>query len=286
MSILLNKKFASLSEKQKHKHAAILLKEIFDNRPLSKFALLKKIDKFSINLPSNFESISEDMVEKIDGKGAKNCCFNEQMEFRKRSNNKDLSYYEPYEQMLSLPPLIWDEKQLLDRIHYHETIAMIPFSLQHKVSKKDQESNTPFLEIDIYLENLRSMHNIGTILRCVEAFRLGTVYLSKSLPPSAHTKIQKTAMGADQIVSIHTVEDCLLLKRPLIAIETIPEGENCNTFAFPKSCTLLFGNEQYGLSDETLAKADHFIHIPLYGNKNSLNVSQAFAILANCIRKT
>ena len=68
-------------------------------------------------------------------------------------------------------------------------------------------------------------------------------------------------------------------------METISDGENCNSFTFPKSFTLLFGNEQYGLSDETLAKADHFIHIPLYGNKNSLNVATAFAIMANCIRK-
>ncbi len=230
MSILPNKKFLSLTEKQKHKHAAILLKEIFES-------------------------------------------------------NKDLSFYQPYEELLSLSPLQWDEKHLLDRIHLHETLALIPFSLQYKVSKKDQESSIPPLEIDIYLENLRSMHNIGAILRTVEAFRLGTVFVSKSLPPSALKKIQKTAMGAEQVIQIHTIDDCLHLKRPLIAVETIPAGEDCNTFIFPKSFTLLFGNEQYGLSDETLEKADHFIQIPLYGNKNSLNVATAFAILSNCIRK-
>ena len=54
-------------------------------RSFLNLALLKKIDHFSADLSSNSENISEDMVEKLDDKGSKNCCFNEQMECRKRS---------------------------------------------------------------------------------------------------------------------------------------------------------------------------------------------------------
>lgn len=229
MSKLSNKKFISLTEKRKHKHAARLLGEILNNSD---------------------ESILE---------------------------------YREYENILSLPAVKEDQKSLLDRIYLHEQKALIPFPDQFKVLKEDKISTTPPLTIDIYLENLRSMHNIGAILRTAEAFRLGTVYISKELPLSALEKIQKTAMGADKTLTIKVAEDITKLKKPIIAIETCEDAEDCNTFDFPESFTLLFGNEAYGLSDKALRLASHTIHIPLYGNKNSLNVSSAFAILANCI---
>ena len=56
------------------------------NRLLAKLALLGKTDNFCADLSANFEGISKDMAEKLDVKDAKNCRFNEQMEFRKKSN--------------------------------------------------------------------------------------------------------------------------------------------------------------------------------------------------------
>jgi tRNA G18 (ribose-2'-O)-methylase SpoU len=227
---LSNKKFSTLTEKRKHKHAALLLREILD--------------------------------------GA----------------SEDLALYKEYEQTLSLDMISENTKPLLDRLHFHEEKAGIPYSLQYKVTKKDKISDIPFLEIDIYLENLRSMHNIGAILRSVEAFRLGTVYISKKLPPSAIEKIKKTAMGSDSLVEVQVTDDIKSLRKPVIAIETAENAISCNDFPFPKSFTLLFGNEASGLSDQALSHADHIVNIPLFGNKNSLNVTSAFAILANSIR--
>ena len=57
------------------------------NRLLSKLALFGKTDNFCADLSANFEGISKDMADKLADKGAKNCRFNEQMEFRKMSNN-------------------------------------------------------------------------------------------------------------------------------------------------------------------------------------------------------
>jgi hypothetical protein len=54
-------------------------------RPLSKFALLEKTDNFGSESSANFEGISKDMTEKFDVEADKKCCFNEQMDFRKRS---------------------------------------------------------------------------------------------------------------------------------------------------------------------------------------------------------
>jgi hypothetical protein len=59
--------------------------EEFFIRPLSKLALLEKIDNFCADLTANFEGISKDMAEKLDVKDAKNFGFSKQIEFRKRS---------------------------------------------------------------------------------------------------------------------------------------------------------------------------------------------------------
>ncbi|MCH9621296.1 MAG: tRNA (guanosine(18)-2'-O)-methyltransferase [Chlamydiia bacterium] len=230
MSKLSSQKFASLTTKRQHKHAAKFLRQIFEGD--------------TSKIPS----------------------------------------YKEFESLLNLTPLCFSKKPTLDRIFLHEKEAQIPYSLQYKINKEDKVSNVSFLEIDIYLENLRSMHNIGAIVRSIEAFRLGTIYLSKKLPSSALEKIKKTAMGTDTLVKIEIQDDLSKLKRPFIAIETAVEATDCNKFNFPKSFTLLFGNEQYGLSDNALTLADHILHIPLFGNKNSLNVSQAVAIIANCVR--
>lgn len=230
MSKLSSKKFSSLTEKRKHKHAARLLQEILEQ-------------------------------------------------------GTSLSIYREYEKDLSMEPVSSDQTSLLERLDFHEQEAEIPFPNQYRITTDDKESNTPFLEIDIYLENLRSMHNIGAILRSNEAFRLGKIYLSKELPPSALAKIQKTSMGADKICPIHVEEDISKLKKPIIAIETAENAESVYTFPFPKSLTLLFGNEKTGLSEKALSLADEVVSIPLFGNKNSLNVTSAFAIISNAIRK-
>lgn len=195
-----------------------------------------------------------------------------------------LSLYRVYEDILKLPPVAEEKEALLSRIYLHEKKAEIPFPNQYTITTIDKESCTPFLEIDIYLEDLRSMHNIGAIMRSNEAFRLGTIFLSKELPPSALAKIKKTAMGTDSICKLHIESDLTKLKQPLIAIETAKEAKSIYSFPFPKSCTLLFGNEKTGLSKKALMLAEEVVTIPLFGKKNSLNVTAAFAILANAIR--
>jgi tRNA G18 (ribose-2'-O)-methylase SpoU len=56
-------------------------------------------------------------------------------------------------------------------------------------------------------------------------------------------------------------------------------------FIFPASFTLILGNEEYGISNESLKLADYIVEIPLFGAKNSLNVACAFAIAASQIRR-
>lgn len=174
---------------------------------------------------------------------------------------------------------------LSNRFHLHLQNANVSWQ-EHNllmVNKSDQPSNIACMPIAIYLDNLRSAFNVGSILRTVEAFRLGSVYFSRSTPYIDHPKVQKTSMGTFDKIKCIQVDSFEGLPRPFIALETVDSAPTISDFVFPKSFTLLLGNEEYGLSETTLESVDQFVQIPLVGYKNSLNVASAFAIAASKI---
>jgi tRNA G18 (ribose-2'-O)-methylase SpoU len=199
-----------------------------------------------------------------------------------------LLLYRRIEGWLQLPAL--DEhhfQQISDRYHHH--LSHTEFSwkehnlLPSPFRKKDQASSIPFLPVAIYLDNLRSAFNVGSILRTVEAFRLGTVCFAKNTPFIDNPKVQKTSMGTSDKVPCDQKRSLSELPHPLIALETDDEAPSIFDFEFPDSFTLMLGNEEYGLSEESLSLRNHTVKIPLYGYKNSLNVASAFAIAAGVI---
>ncbi|MBM3193453.1 MAG: RNA methyltransferase [Chlamydiae bacterium] len=127
--------------------------------------------------------------------------------------------------------------------------------------------------------------NVGSIIRTTEAFRLGEIHFSEKTPYIDHPKIEKSAMDTSSLITCHQNTPLSALKAPLIGIETAKDALSLYDFIFPKTFSLLFDNEEYGLSEKTLSSAHHIIKIPLLGSKNSLNVASAFAILASEIRR-
>jgi tRNA(Leu) C34 or U34 (ribose-2'-O)-methylase TrmL len=149
------------------------------------------------------------------------------------------------------------------------------------------EKLTPFLPYCIYLDQIRSAYNLGSIIRTCEAFRLGSIHLSPFCPSKGHKEIAKTALGAEHHVEIFENARLEDLPRPWIALETGNNAYNYASFPFPQTGgTLIFGNEEFGVSNTILAKADYLVEIPLQGVKNSLNVANAFSIIASSIRFT
>jgi len=187
-------------------------------------------------------------------------------------------------------PLEKIEKVLAKRLEDHMMLAshpgQIPFLAEALGDKDESAFLAPLLPIAIYLEGLRSAHNVGSILRTTEAFRLGVVHLGDQVPGKEHLGVRKAAMGAENwlpIVERACIDD---LPKPLIAIEIGPHAQDLSTFSFPKgSFSLALGSESSGLSASVLEKADAVIQIPLMGRKASLNVANAFAIVASAIRQ-
>lgn len=198
-------------------------------------------------------------------------------------NQTLLDQYHQIETWMKLPQLNPSFEEISHRFHFHlknarqEDRYILP-----SAQLFDSPSSTPFLPIDIYLDHLRSLHNIGSIIRTIEAFRLGTLYFHDNLNLN-HPKIKKTSMGTHNIVPIQPLSSFDLLKKPIIGIEITPCAKNIFHYTFPPSFSLLFGNEEYGLSKTCLELCDDILYIPLCGQKKSINVSCAFSIVAGLV---
>lgn len=182
------------------------------------------------------------------------------------------------------PPFQHDHlKSLYDRYHAHLERAFIKHkehNLLPLIRRGDRSSGEDPWPIAICLDHLRSAHNVGSILRTVEAFSLGKVYFSERTPFVTNKQVIDASMGASQWVECHQGISFETLPRPLIALETSDKAVSIYDFAFPDSFSLIVGNEEYGCSDAALKNSDFIIEIPLRGRKNSLNVANAFAITA------
>lgn len=210
-------------------------------------------------------------------------------QMRKGETSPLFEEYSAWLSWMKLHPYSYiDLKQLADRYHWHlsESARSIKeHNLLPSLRTGDREPKSVFLPVAIYLDNLRSAYNVGSILRTAEALRIGRIYFSEKTPFIDNEKVTRTSMGASEMVPCFQKVPLSGLPRPIIALDTSDEAIPVANYLFPGSFTLVLGNEEYGVSNETLALVDLILEIPLLGAKNSLNVACAFAIAAAEIRR-
>ncbi len=143
------------------------------------------------------------------------------------------------------------------------------------------------LPVVVVLDNIRSMHNVGSIFRTSDAFRIEKIVLCGICPRPPHREITKSALGATDSVDWEYQENIVTalgsLKKEgfqLIGIEQMRDSVALQDFEInsKKAYALSFGNEVEGLSDRALALYDDFIEIPQEGTKHSFNVSVSAGI--------
>lgn len=179
-------------------------------------------------------------------------------------------------------PASFDREKIADLYHGHLKEAGVSINEARflpRIAQRDRSEAEQSLGYCLYLDNLRSAHNVGSILRTVEAFQFGKVVFSPSTPWIDQKKVKDASMGSWEWV------ECLQtqleqLPRPWIVLETAPDAIALEDFHFREKGTFILGNEELGCSEEILAQADEVLQIRLRGRKNSLNVANAFAILA------
>lgn len=145
------------------------------------------------------------------------------------------------------------------------------------------------LPVIIVLDNVRSLHNVGSAFRTSDAFKLKKIYLTGITGTPPHREIEKTALGATASVDWEYAEKTGDLVDKLkqegytiVAIEQTSESKSLHLFhpETDKKYCLVFGNEVHGVSEEAIALADEAIEIPQHGTKHSLNISVCLGIVA------
>jgi 23S rRNA (guanosine2251-2'-O)-methyltransferase len=142
---------------------------------------------------------------------------------------------------------------------------------------KEQEK----LPVVVVLDNVRSMHNVGSVFRTGDGFSIEKLYLCGITAQPPHREIEKTALGATQSVDwVHfpdTLQAISSLKEEgykIIAIEQASGSVMLNTYKpeADQKYALIFGNEVNGVSDEAMKAIDECIEIPQFGTKHSFNI--------------
>ncbi|HTK22254.1 MAG TPA: RNA methyltransferase [Mucilaginibacter sp.] len=137
------------------------------------------------------------------------------------------------------------------------------------------------LPIAVVLDNVRSMHNVGSIFRTCDGFAVEQVCLCGITGQPPHREIEKTALGATQSINwtyhtepLHAIEQLRKEGYKIIAIEQAEKSIMLNQFETAESekYALIFGNEVNGVSDEVMKVIDACIEIPQFGTKHSFNI--------------
>lgn len=137
------------------------------------------------------------------------------------------------------------------------------------------------LPVAVVMDNVRSMHNVGSIFRTGDGFAVEQICLCGITGQPPHREIEKTALGATQSVdwtyfaeTIQAVEKLRADGYHIIAIEQAENSTMLNTFTPDptQKYALVFGNEVNGVSDDVMTAADTCIEIPQFGTKHSFNI--------------
>lgn len=141
--------------------------------------------------------------------------------------------------------------------------------------------NQQKLPIVLVLDEVRSLHNVGSIFRTADGFAVEAMVLCGITAQPPHREIEKTALGATQSVEWSyfqsTVAAVLELKAKgysVLALEQASESTKLTDFT-PTADTkyaIILGNEVNGVNDEVMKLVDGCLEIPQFGTKHSFNV--------------
>jgi 23S rRNA (guanosine2251-2'-O)-methyltransferase len=167
--------------------------------------------------------------------------------------------------------------------------GMRKLSMDELNRKSVQEfKESPKIPVIAVLENVRSAHNVGSVLRTADAFLLEAVYTTGYTAHPPHKEISKTALGADESVTskhfANAAEAITELKEQGYKVLAIEQAENSHQLhqfllAEGEKLAVVFGNEVSGVEQSTILLCDGCIEIPQLGMKHSLNISVAAGIV-------
>ena len=162
-----------------------------------------------------------------------------------------------------------------------------------KITELNRMSVEEFKEADklplvVVLDDIRSLHNIGSVFRTADAFRVECIYLCGITAVPPHPEMHKTALGAEFTVNweyhqsaVEAVDKLKTDGYTVFAIEQVEGSIKLDRLSLDKNkkYAVVMGNEVKGVQQEVVNHCDHCIEIPQYGTKHSLNVSVTTGIV-------
>lgn len=148
-----------------------------------------------------------------------------------------------------------------------------------------QSTKTPIVVI---LDNVRSMHNIGSVFRTSDAFLINKIFLCGITATPPNKEIHKTALGAQDSMDWEYRKDTIELVKKLkkegyliVSVEQTEGSVKLPDFNIKKDgrYALIFGNEVKGVQQEVVCNSDICLEIPQYGTKHSFNISVSAGIV-------
>jgi tRNA G18 (ribose-2'-O)-methylase SpoU len=142
--------------------------------------------------------------------------------------------------------------------------------------------------IAIVLDNIRSMHNVGSAFRTADAFLCEKILLCGITAQPPHREIHKTALGATESVDWEyhentwdAMEDLRNKGYKIASIEQADKSISLEKFSLRpgEKLALVFGNEVRGVQEDIVKNSDYVIEIPQFGTKHSLNVSVSIGVV-------
>lgn len=152
----------------------------------------------------------------------------------------------------------------------------------------DEFKKADKLPLVVILDEVRSLHNIGSVFRTSDAFLVERIYLCGITATPPHPEMHKTALGAEDTVdwkyvknTKEAVEELHKEGYTVLAIEQVEGSTMLDEFEPEpdKKYAIVMGNEVKGVQQEVVDACDGCIEIPQYGTKHSLNVSVTTGIV-------
>ena len=152
----------------------------------------------------------------------------------------------------------------------------------------EEFKETPKIPLIVILDNVRSLHNVGSVFRTSDAYCVEKVILCGITATPPNTEIHKSALGAEFSVDWayykETTEAVNELKQAgytVLAIEQAHDSINMDTFKAEKGnkYAVILGNEVKGVQQSVIDLSDDCLELPQFGTKHSLNVSVTAGIV-------
>ena len=179
-------------------------------------------------------------------------------------------------------PMLTRKELLLQHTNRNDIIMRKLKITELNLISREEFKEADKLTLVVVLDDIRSLHNIGSVFRTADAFRIECIYLCGITATPPHPEMHKTALGAEFTVdwkyvnnAVETVDN---LRSEGYVVYSVEQAEGSImldelTLDRSKKYAVVMGNEVKGVQQEVIDHSDGCIEIPQYGTKHSLNVS-------------